>query len=111
MSATINKKTFMDYFGGAPIIEIPGFTHPVTDYYIEDIIGDLKYSPNAIRGAAKQSEQKAKELRDQYKAKGLDTDAIRALEIIARSERTDYQVRRSAGFYCRAYFKREGRLN
>lgn len=31
MSATINQKTFVDYFGGAPVIEIPGFTHPVKD--------------------------------------------------------------------------------
>lgn len=31
MSATINQKTFVDYFGGAPVIEIPGFTHPVRD--------------------------------------------------------------------------------
>lgn len=31
MSATINQKTFVDYFGGAGVIEIPGFTHPVKD--------------------------------------------------------------------------------
>jgi ATP-dependent RNA helicase DHX57 len=31
MSATINRKTFVEYFGGAPVIEIPGFTHPVKD--------------------------------------------------------------------------------
>jgi HrpA-like RNA helicase len=31
MSATINQKTFVEYFGGAPVIEIPGFTYQVTD--------------------------------------------------------------------------------
>ena len=31
MSATINQATFVEYFGGAPVIEIPGFTHPVKD--------------------------------------------------------------------------------
>ncbi|KAI9264369.1 hypothetical protein BDA99DRAFT_55321 [Phascolomyces articulosus] len=31
MSATINQQVFADYFGGAPAIEIPGFTHPVKD--------------------------------------------------------------------------------
>lgn len=31
MSATINQKTFVDYFNGAPVIEIPGFTYPVKD--------------------------------------------------------------------------------
>lgn len=34
MSATINQATFVDYFGGAPVIEIPGFTHPVQDLYV-----------------------------------------------------------------------------
>lgn len=29
MSATINASMFSEYFGGAPIIEIPGFTYPV----------------------------------------------------------------------------------
>jgi len=31
MSATINQEQFINYFGGAPAIEIPGFTHPVED--------------------------------------------------------------------------------
>lgn len=29
MSATINAKMFSDYYGGAPILTIPGFTFPV----------------------------------------------------------------------------------
>lgn len=35
MSATINQKTFVDYFGGAPVIEIPGFTHPIRDLSVK----------------------------------------------------------------------------
>jgi HrpA-like RNA helicase len=31
MSATINHETFVQYFNGAPLMEIPGFTHPVKD--------------------------------------------------------------------------------
>jgi HrpA-like RNA helicase len=31
MSATINHEVFIQYFGGAPLLEIPGHTHPVTD--------------------------------------------------------------------------------
>lgn len=92
MSATINQQTFVNYFGGAPVIEIPGFTHPVEDLYIEDVIGSLKYSPPTIRGAPKVSEDKLRAVRDGYKNKGLDTNAIRTLEMIARSDRTDYQV-------------------
>ena len=31
MSATINHETFIRYFSDAPLLSIPGFTHPVTD--------------------------------------------------------------------------------
>ncbi|PHZ15236.1 P-loop containing nucleoside triphosphate hydrolase protein [Rhizopus microsporus ATCC 52813] len=50
MSATLNQALFSDYFGGAPVIEIPGFTHPVQDYFLEDILsmvhGQAKTSHN-----------------------------------------------------------------
>ena len=29
MSATIDAERFSQYFGGCPIIQVPGFTHPV----------------------------------------------------------------------------------
>lgn len=35
MSATINHETFVKYFNGAPLLTIPGFTHPVVDRYDE----------------------------------------------------------------------------
>lgn len=35
MSATINQQTFVDYFGGAALVAIPGRTHPVQDSYVE----------------------------------------------------------------------------
>ncbi|VEN38426.1 unnamed protein product [Callosobruchus maculatus] len=36
MSATIDTTMFSEYFGGAPIIEIPGFTHPVKQFFLDD---------------------------------------------------------------------------
>ncbi|KAJ3079067.1 hypothetical protein HDU99_000196, partial [Rhizoclosmatium hyalinum] len=49
MSATINSETFSSYFDGAPVLNIPGFTHPVKDVYLEDILRDSKYVPDAFR--------------------------------------------------------------
>ncbi|ORY53207.1 P-loop containing nucleoside triphosphate hydrolase protein [Rhizoclosmatium globosum] len=43
MSATINSETFSSYFNGAPVLNIPGFTHPVKDVYLDDILRDSKY--------------------------------------------------------------------
>ncbi|KAH7332237.1 hypothetical protein KP509_20G077000 [Ceratopteris richardii] len=38
MSATINAELFSQYFGNAPMVQIPGFTFPVAQYYLEDIL-------------------------------------------------------------------------
>jgi HrpA-like RNA helicase len=38
MSATLHVELFSEYFGGCPVVSIPGFTHPVTDFYLEDIL-------------------------------------------------------------------------
>ena len=38
MSATLNSHLFCDYFHGCPRVEIPGFTHPVRDLFLEDIL-------------------------------------------------------------------------
>lgn len=38
MSATLNSRLFSDYFGGIPVIEIPGRTFPVEQLFLEDIL-------------------------------------------------------------------------
>mmetsp|Transcript_19169 Transcript_19169/g.45715 ORF Transcript_19169/g.45715 Transcript_19169/m.45715 type:complete len:1156 (-) Transcript_19169:153-3620(-) len=38
MSATLHVGLFSDYFGGCPVVEIPGFTHNVCDFYLEDVL-------------------------------------------------------------------------
>ncbi|XP_010067085.2 DExH-box ATP-dependent RNA helicase DExH3 [Eucalyptus grandis] len=38
MSATLNAELFSTYFGGAPTIHIPGFTHPVRAHFLEDVL-------------------------------------------------------------------------
>ncbi|OWA50925.1 ATP-dependent RNA helicase DHX36 [Hypsibius exemplaris] len=45
MSATINAEKFCAYFDGCPLINIPGFTHPVEVLFLEDILARTNYSP------------------------------------------------------------------
>ncbi|XP_040830767.1 ATP-dependent DNA/RNA helicase DHX36 isoform X2 [Ochotona curzoniae] len=45
MSATLNAEKFSEYFGNCPMIHIPGFTFPVTEYLLEDIIEKIRYVP------------------------------------------------------------------
>ncbi|XP_077496845.1 uncharacterized protein LOC144107616 [Amblyomma americanum] len=40
MSATINAEKFSEYFNGASIIRIPGKIHPLTQYFLEDLVAD-----------------------------------------------------------------------
>jgi HrpA-like RNA helicase len=57
MSATIDTARFSEYFGGAPIITVPGRSYPVTVEYIEQRFEDIDYAPAppltvaGIRGA------------------------------------------------------------
>ncbi|XWS35012.1 hypothetical protein CRYUN_Cryun21dG0088800 [Craigia yunnanensis] len=38
MSATLDAELFSLYFGGAPLIHIPGFTYPVRTHFLENIL-------------------------------------------------------------------------
>uniref|UniRef100_A0A8C6YPN1 ATP-dependent DNA/RNA helicase DHX36 n=1 Tax=Nothoprocta perdicaria TaxID=30464 RepID=A0A8C6YPN1_NOTPE len=47
MSATLNAEKFSEYFGNCPMIHIPGFTFPVVEYLLEDVIEKLRYTPES----------------------------------------------------------------
>ncbi|KAL3646166.1 hypothetical protein CASFOL_011346 [Castilleja foliolosa] len=38
MSATLDAERFSSYFGGCPVIRVPGFTYPVKSFYLEDVL-------------------------------------------------------------------------
>ncbi|CAN0897445.1 DExH-box ATP-dependent RNA helicase DExH6 [Linum grandiflorum] len=44
MSATLDAERFAQYFGGCPIIRVPGFTFPVRTFYLEDVLSILTSS-------------------------------------------------------------------
>ncbi|KAL5125751.1 DExH-box ATP-dependent RNA helicase DExH6 [Glycine soja] len=46
MSATIDAARFSQYFGGCPIIHVPGFTYPVKTFYLEDVLSIVKSRPD-----------------------------------------------------------------
>ncbi|CAH1239477.1 DHX36 [Branchiostoma lanceolatum] len=45
MSATLNADQFSAYFGNSPMANIPGFTFPVEDLYLEDVLELTRYDP------------------------------------------------------------------
>ncbi|CAH0390358.1 unnamed protein product [Bemisia tabaci] len=45
MSATIDTTLFSDYFNNCPVIEVPGRTFPVKEFWLEDCVEELKFVP------------------------------------------------------------------
>ena len=43
MSATLNAERFSTYFGDCPHINIPGYTYPVQEFYLEDVLRFTNY--------------------------------------------------------------------
>ncbi|GAA5907364.1 hypothetical protein JCM6882_002817 [Rhodosporidiobolus microsporus] len=106
MSATINKEQFSNYFGGAPVIEIPGFTHPVVDHYLESYLPRLLAS-NAYRPsgkpARKATQTQLDRMRASYVERGVaeeDVRALAALELATRSEKIDFGLVGATVAYC-----------
>ncbi|XP_014241790.1 ATP-dependent RNA helicase DHX36-like [Cimex lectularius] len=62
MSATLNADQFSKYFNNCPTINIPGFTYPVKEYYLEDVIEMLRFQYSTKRN--KQRKAKKTELEE-----------------------------------------------
>lgn len=45
MSATGDNERFSRYFGGCPVVKVPGFMFPVQEHYLEDILARLGKQP------------------------------------------------------------------
>ncbi|KAG1839236.1 P-loop containing nucleoside triphosphate hydrolase protein [Suillus subalutaceus] len=92
MSATINHETFVKYFNNAPMLTIPGFTHPITDLYLEDYISSVSYKPASVKPNRRESEEEKHAFRDYCSSKGLSEESTSAIQNIMHAERIDYQV-------------------
>ncbi|XP_017278017.1 ATP-dependent RNA helicase DHX30 [Kryptolebias marmoratus] len=46
MSATGDNQKLAEFFGGCPIVKVPGFMHPVRDKYLEDVLREMGRPPS-----------------------------------------------------------------
>jgi len=65
MSATLNAEQFSHYFGNCPVINIPGFTFPVQEFYLEDVLEMTRYKPQEYKRPGRGHGYRAKEERKQ----------------------------------------------
>lgn len=54
MSATLKAEVFAEYFNNCPTLEVEGFTFPVEEKYLEDILHELNYFKFAQNGGQRQ---------------------------------------------------------
>ncbi|ORX44750.1 P-loop containing nucleoside triphosphate hydrolase protein [Hesseltinella vesiculosa] len=96
MSATINQKLFSDYFGGSPCLTIPGFTHPVQDFYLEDALHMVTTGGPLVKGnklVAQQDDQNAwAEWQVPYLEQGYHAKAVHWLAKYRNQDKIDYDL-------------------
>ncbi|KAI0713143.1 P-loop containing nucleoside triphosphate hydrolase protein [Cerioporus squamosus] len=90
MSATINHEVFVKYFYNAPLLAIPGFTHPVEDLYLEDYLPRIGYRPSGFKSSRRG--RGGDSTPEDLAATGLDEDCQAALRTITQSDSFDYDL-------------------
>ncbi|KAF5734543.1 hypothetical protein HS088_TW15G00035 [Tripterygium wilfordii] len=68
MSATLNAELFSSYFGGAPTIHIPGFTYPVREHFLENILETTGYGLNSYNQIDDYGQEKVWKMQKQAQA-------------------------------------------
>ncbi|ORZ28166.1 P-loop containing nucleoside triphosphate hydrolase protein [Lobosporangium transversale] len=99
MSATINSEFFSGYFDGCPVIEIPGFTHPVEELYMEEIVARTRHTPDFRGTTVKRTkmteamEEEWEKTKAEYESEGFDAETIAKVKTMeAYAERIDYEL-------------------
>lgn len=64
MSATLDANVFIDYFAGQQsvgLVNIPGRTFPVDDYYLDDVLLQTKFEPTLEEQSSDEEEEEVEE--------------------------------------------------
>lgn len=69
MSATVDAKKFSDYFGGAPVLDLPGRTFPVEVGFLEDAV-EATNDLSALKDRGLQSHDEVQDFDDYADEKG-----------------------------------------
>ncbi|KAL4708484.1 hypothetical protein ACJJTC_014092 [Scirpophaga incertulas] len=74
MSATVDTTLFTNYFGNCPVIEVPGRTYPVQQYFLEDAIQLTQFTPPLKERKRKSSGKKVNKEDEDDDDEGLGAD-------------------------------------
>ncbi|KAI3696242.1 hypothetical protein L1987_79253 [Smallanthus sonchifolius] len=101
MSATLDANLFSSYFGGAPSVKIPGFTHPVHSYFLEDVLENTGYKLTAENQIDDYGQERTWKSNKQFirKRKSQIASAVEEALVSADFNNYSYQTRVSMSFW------------
>lgn len=99
MSATVDAQRFSRYLDGAPVLNVPGRTFPVSTKYLEDALELTKYNPDNQRTQVGDSDEPDLEDPSDQKTKAEAAETLQAYSKKTRNAilhfdeyRTDYNL-------------------
>uniref|UniRef100_A0A1D1YGD6 RNA helicase n=1 Tax=Anthurium amnicola TaxID=1678845 RepID=A0A1D1YGD6_9ARAE len=100
MSATLNAELFSSYFGGAPMMHIPGFTYPVRTQFLEDVIEMTGYRLTAYNQIDDYGEEKSWKMQKQALRKRKSQIASAVEDALEAANFKDYSLRTRESLLC-----------
>ncbi|KAM0014067.1 putative RNA helicase [Helianthus debilis subsp. tardiflorus] len=100
MSATLNAELFSSYFGGAPMIHIPGFTYPVRSYFLENILEMTGYRLSAYNQIDNYGQEKSWKMQKQTLRKRKSQIASAAEDALESADLRDLNPRTRDSLSC-----------
>ncbi|XP_011078760.1 DExH-box ATP-dependent RNA helicase DExH3 isoform X2 [Sesamum indicum] len=100
MSATLNAELFSSYFGGAPMIHIPGFTYPVRSHFLENILEMTGYRLTPYNQIDNYGQEKMWKMQKQALRKRKTQIASAVEEALVAADFKDYSPRVRDSLMC-----------
>ncbi|KAH9602084.1 hypothetical protein KSS87_013738 [Heliosperma pusillum] len=100
MSATLNAELFSSYFGGAPMLHIPGFTYPVRAHFLENILETTRYRLTPFNQIDDYGQEKVWKMQKQTQRKRKSLIASAVEESVEGADFVGYSHRTQDSLSC-----------
>ncbi|KAK4770067.1 hypothetical protein SAY87_030599 [Trapa incisa] len=92
MSATLDAELFSSYFGGAPVVQIPGFTYPVEAFFLDDILEISGYKLTPYNQIDDYGQEKLWKMGKQAPRKRKSQIAYAVEDALGEADLSDYSL-------------------
>ncbi|KAK6921676.1 Double-stranded RNA-binding domain [Dillenia turbinata] len=100
MSATLDADLFSSYFGGAPLVHIPGFTYPVRTHFLEDVLEMTGYRLTPYNQIDDYGQEKMWKMNKQAPRKRKSQLASLVEDALRSADLKDYSIQTRESLSC-----------